>query len=110
MKLLAHPAKTGTDTAGLPGEEVSLILCPSTPAYKAALAGHVPAKEADCLLHCEEMGSASAFRTSRRTHPEETHACHWDVADIPLAALSNEGKAGRPAIVNSFMSSAALAA
>jgi len=39
------PRQDGAGTAGLPGEEVSSILCPSTPAYKAGLAGHVPAKE-----------------------------------------------------------------
>jgi hypothetical protein len=35
VKLPAH-------RAGLPGEEVSFILCPLTPAYKAGLAGRVP--------------------------------------------------------------------
>jgi hypothetical protein len=55
----------------------------------------------------EQQGCRS---TSRRTHPEEIHACQPDVAEIPLAALSNEGKAGKPAIVNSFIPSAALAA
>ncbi len=37
-------------------------------------------------------------------------ACHADAAAIARAALSNEGKAGIPAIVNSIIASAARAA
>ncbi len=38
VKLPAH-------RLGLPGKVLSFILCPLTTAYKAGLAGHVPAKE-----------------------------------------------------------------
>ena len=38
VKLPAH-------RAGLPGKEISFILCPLTPAYKAGLAGHLPVKK-----------------------------------------------------------------
>jgi hypothetical protein len=51
------PRQDGAGTAGLPGEEVSFILCPITP-----LAGHVPAKEVGCLLH------VSDFLTRSSTH------------------------------------------
>ncbi len=45
MKLPAH-------RAALPGKEVSFILCPLTPAYKAGLAGHVPATPGWRIVLC----------------------------------------------------------
>ncbi len=43
-------------------------------------------------------------------HSEKTLACQPQVADTALAALSKEGKAGRPARVKAFMASPALEA
>jgi hypothetical protein len=40
VKLLAH-------RAGLPGNEISFLIVPLDPAYKAGLAGHLPAKPID---------------------------------------------------------------
>jgi hypothetical protein len=37
VKLSAH-------RAGLPGKEISFLIVPLDPAYKAGLAGHLPAK------------------------------------------------------------------
>jgi hypothetical protein len=38
VKLPAH-------RAGLPGNEISLLIVPLDPAYKAGLAGHLPVKQ-----------------------------------------------------------------
>jgi hypothetical protein len=47
IELYAHDTpfvKLPAQRAGLPGKEISFILCPLTPAYKAGFAGHVPVK------------------------------------------------------------------
>jgi len=43
VKLSAH-------RAGLPGNEISFPIVPLDPAYKAGLAGHLPAKKCDKYL------------------------------------------------------------
>jgi hypothetical protein len=42
LKLPAHPVRTGTGKAGLPGKVISFYIVPLDPAYRAGLAGHVP--------------------------------------------------------------------
>lgn len=60
--------------------------------------------------HITAIEAPKDFNEEASLHYEETRACQSEVADTALAALSKEGKAGKPARVRAFMASPALAA
>jgi hypothetical protein len=49
------PRQDGAGTAGLPGEEVSFILCPRPRLSRFGGTGHVPAKEVGSLLQLQVL-------------------------------------------------------
>ncbi len=63
MKLPAH-------RAGLPGNEISFLIVPLDPAYKAGLAGHLPVRRKCSPLLLEVNGVLKRGTEDRRSRPK----------------------------------------
>jgi len=72
VKLPAH-------MAGLPGREMSFLIVPFDPAYKAGLTGHLPVKRGPDPFGIEESGDSSMVSSAKKGYFEYLvcyGACH----------------------------------
>jgi hypothetical protein len=78
-KLLPAKVKLHAHRAGLPGNEISFLFVPLDPAYKAGLAGHLPARK---LTGIPKRGGPAGGRGERISFAFVGLMDQWHIAEI----------------------------